>query len=87
MAKVIFTPWKRHSELLAVRSQFYPAPDYDGPDMRSQACATVRKPYTIPLLYIYIYISKVQKKTKEKRMLTPLQGWSVEAPRKPPTSC
>ncbi|PTU25565.1 hypothetical protein P175DRAFT_0448379 [Aspergillus ochraceoroseus IBT 24754] len=41
MAKVIFTPWKRHSELLAVRRQFYPSPDYDGADMRSQACATV----------------------------------------------
>ncbi|RDK36866.1 glyoxylase [Aspergillus phoenicis ATCC 13157] len=41
MAKVIFTPWKEHSQLLAVRSQFYPAPFYDGPDMRSKACATV----------------------------------------------
>ncbi|BCR99571.1 rRNA-processing protein LAS1 [Aspergillus luchuensis] len=41
MPKVIFTPWKEHSQLLAVRSQFYPAPFYDGPDMRSKACATV----------------------------------------------
>ncbi|PYI08967.1 glyoxylase [Aspergillus sclerotiicarbonarius CBS 121057] len=41
MAKVIFTPWKEHSQLLAVRGQFYPAPFYDGPDMRSKACATV----------------------------------------------
>ncbi|PWY94288.1 glyoxylase [Aspergillus sclerotioniger CBS 115572] len=41
MAKVIFTPWKEHSSLLAVRGQFYPAPFYDGPDMRSKACATV----------------------------------------------
>ncbi|KAL2830047.1 beta-lactamase-like protein [Aspergillus cavernicola] len=41
MAKVIFTPWKTHSELLAVRNQFYPIPEYDGPDMRSHACATV----------------------------------------------
>ncbi|CBF71531.1 predicted protein [Aspergillus nidulans FGSC A4] len=41
MAKVIFTPWKRHSDLLAVRKQFYPPPEYDGPDLRSQACATV----------------------------------------------
>ncbi|KAL4758114.1 rRNA-processing protein LAS1 [Aspergillus foveolatus] len=40
MAKVIFTPWKRHSDLLAVRKQFYPPPEYDGPDLRSQACAT-----------------------------------------------
>ncbi|KAL2851482.1 Las1-like-domain-containing protein [Aspergillus pseudoustus] len=41
MAKFIFTPWKHHSDLLAVRSQFYPDPDYDGPDMRAQACNTV----------------------------------------------
>ncbi|KAL3486638.1 Las1-like-domain-containing protein [Aspergillus germanicus] len=41
MAKFIFTPWKHHSDLLAVRSQFYPDPEYDGPDMRSAACATV----------------------------------------------
>ncbi|KAL4779489.1 Las1-like-domain-containing protein [Aspergillus varians] len=41
MSKVIFTPWKTHSDLLAVRSQFYPAPEYTGPDLRSQACATV----------------------------------------------
>ncbi|KAL5046005.1 Las1-like-domain-containing protein [Aspergillus fruticulosus] len=41
MAKVIFTPWKTHSDLLAVRNQFYPPPEYDGPDLRSQACATV----------------------------------------------
>ncbi|CEL03380.1 hypothetical protein ASPCAL04535 [Aspergillus calidoustus] len=41
MAKFIFTPWKHHSDLLTVRSQFYPDPEYDGPDMRSAACATV----------------------------------------------
>ncbi|PWY67203.1 glyoxylase [Aspergillus heteromorphus CBS 117.55] len=41
MAKVIFTPWKEHSQLLAVRGQFYPLPFHDGPDMRSKACATV----------------------------------------------
>lgn len=41
MSKVIFTPWKTHSDLLAVRNQFYPAPEYTGPDMRSKACATV----------------------------------------------
>ncbi|KAL6229683.1 Las1-like-domain-containing protein [Aspergillus navahoensis] len=41
MSKVIFTPWKTHSDLLAVRNQFYPPPEYDGPDLRSQACATV----------------------------------------------
>ncbi|KAL4994870.1 Las1-like-domain-containing protein [Aspergillus recurvatus] len=41
MAKVIFTPWKTHSDLLAVRNQFYPPPEYGGPDLRSQACATV----------------------------------------------
>ncbi|KAL4867556.1 hypothetical protein BDV12DRAFT_186609 [Aspergillus spectabilis] len=41
MAKVIFTPWKTHADLLAVRSQFYPAAQYDGPDMRAHACATV----------------------------------------------
>ncbi|KAL2821513.1 Las1-like-domain-containing protein [Aspergillus granulosus] len=41
MAKFIFTPWKYHSDLLAVRSQFYPDPEYDGPDLRAQACATV----------------------------------------------
>ncbi|KAG2416381.1 hypothetical protein HFD88_007596 [Aspergillus terreus] len=41
MAKVIFTPWKEHSQLLAVRDQFYPPPTYDGPDLRSKACATI----------------------------------------------
>ncbi|PKY03541.1 Metallo-hydrolase/oxidoreductase [Aspergillus campestris IBT 28561] len=41
MAKVIFTPWKDASELLAVRSFFYPAESYDGTDMRSTACAIV----------------------------------------------
>lgn len=41
MAKVIFTPWKEHSQLLAVRDQFYPPLTYDGPDLRSKACATV----------------------------------------------
>ncbi|PYH93679.1 glyoxylase [Aspergillus ellipticus CBS 707.79] len=41
MAKVIFTPWKEHSQLLAARGEFYPLPFYDGPDMRSKACATV----------------------------------------------
>ncbi|KAL3473081.1 Las1-like protein, partial [Aspergillus californicus] len=41
MAKVIFTPWKSHADLLAVRNQFYPPPEYAGPDMRSHACATV----------------------------------------------
>lgn len=42
MAKVIFTPWKEHSQLLDVRSQLYPPPGYDGPDMRPIACARVR---------------------------------------------
>ncbi|RAL14618.1 Metallo-hydrolase/oxidoreductase [Aspergillus homomorphus CBS 101889] len=41
MAKVIFTPWKEQSQLLVVRNQFYPPPLYDGPDLRSKACATV----------------------------------------------
>ncbi|KAL4957701.1 Las1-like-domain-containing protein [Aspergillus filifer] len=41
MAKVIFTPWKHTSDLLSVRSQFYPAPEYEGPDLRERACATV----------------------------------------------
>lgn len=41
MAKVIFTAWKSQSQLLNVRDEFYPAPGYNGPDMRSHACATV----------------------------------------------
>ncbi|KAL4802091.1 Las1-like-domain-containing protein [Aspergillus unguis] len=41
MAKVIFTPWKTPSDLLAVRNQFYPLPDYQGPDLRRNACETV----------------------------------------------
>ncbi|EAW13139.1 rRNA-processing protein LAS1 [Aspergillus clavatus NRRL 1] len=41
MAKVVFTPWKEHSQLLSVRNQFYPPPGYEGPDMRSKACALV----------------------------------------------
>lgn len=44
MAKVVFTPWKFQSQLLAVRDQFYPLPSYDGPDLRSQACAKVYIP-------------------------------------------
>ncbi|KAH2547130.1 hypothetical protein KXW12_005895 [Aspergillus fumigatus] len=41
MAKVFFTPWKDHLQLLTVRNQFYPPPAYDGPDLRPNACATV----------------------------------------------
>lgn len=41
MAKVIFTAWKSKSQLLDVRGEFYPPPSYDGPDMRSHACAMV----------------------------------------------
>ncbi|KAL4930865.1 rRNA-processing protein LAS1 [Aspergillus undulatus] len=41
MAKVIFTPWKHTSDLLAVRNYFYPPPEYEGPDLRERACATV----------------------------------------------
>lgn len=41
MAKVIFTAWKNKSQLAEVRSEFYPSPSYDGPDMRSHACAVV----------------------------------------------
>lgn len=42
MAKVIFTPWRTQSQLLDVRSQFYPPSSYAGPDLRSHACARVR---------------------------------------------
>ncbi|KAL4920484.1 Las1-like-domain-containing protein [Aspergillus aurantiobrunneus] len=41
MSKVTFTPWKTTSDLLSVRAQFYPPPEYTGPDLRSRACATV----------------------------------------------
>ncbi|KAJ5690128.1 hypothetical protein N7462_004520 [Penicillium macrosclerotiorum] len=41
MAKLVFTAWKTKSQLLDVRNEFYPLPSYDGPDMRSHACATV----------------------------------------------
>ena len=41
MAKVTFTAWKTKAQLLDVRSEFYPPAMYDGPDMRSHACATV----------------------------------------------
>ncbi|KAB8257934.1 ATP-NAD kinase-like domain-containing protein [Aspergillus pseudonomiae] len=41
MSKIIFTPWKEQSELQSVRDHFYPPPMFDGPDMRSRACATV----------------------------------------------
>lgn len=41
MAKVIFTAWKDKSQLLGVRSEFYPSASYEGPDLRSHACATV----------------------------------------------
>lgn len=41
MAKVVFTPWKTQSQLLAVRDQFYPPSSHNGPDLRPQACAKV----------------------------------------------
>ncbi|KAJ5653915.1 hypothetical protein N7490_000918 [Penicillium lividum] len=41
MAKVIFTAWKNKAQLAEVRSEFYPSPSYDGPDMRTHACAVV----------------------------------------------
>ncbi|OQD74806.1 hypothetical protein PENDEC_c009G00787 [Penicillium decumbens] len=41
MSKLIFTPWKSKSQLLDVRNEFYPPPSYNGPDLRSHACATV----------------------------------------------
>jgi ribosomal biogenesis protein LAS1 len=41
MAKVIFTAWKTKAQLLDVRNEFYPPSSYNGPDMRSHACATV----------------------------------------------
>jgi len=44
MAKVTFTAWKIKAQLLQVRSEFYPPSMYDGPDMRSHACATVDAP-------------------------------------------
>ncbi|KAN0067770.1 Las1-like domain containing protein [Elaphomyces granulatus] len=40
MPNFIFTPWKNESELLAVRSQFYP-PGPPVPDLRTDACRTV----------------------------------------------
>ncbi|CRG84402.1 hypothetical protein PISL3812_01694 [Talaromyces islandicus] len=40
MPKIIFTPWRDSSELLNVRSQFYP-PSPAGPDLRVNACRTV----------------------------------------------
>lgn len=52
MAKVIFTPWKDASELLAVRSFFYPAESYDGTDMRSTACAIVRLSLLTYILFL-----------------------------------
>ncbi|KNG80658.1 hypothetical protein ANOM_011148 [Aspergillus nomiae NRRL 13137] len=41
MSKIIFTPWKEQSELQSVRDHFYPPSMFNGPDMRSRACATV----------------------------------------------
>ncbi|KAL1956025.1 hypothetical protein VTO42DRAFT_7840 [Malbranchea cinnamomea] len=41
MPRIHFTPWKDHSELVALRDQFFPPPSYDGPDMREQACSLV----------------------------------------------
>ncbi|PGH05152.1 hypothetical protein AJ80_08388 [Polytolypa hystricis UAMH7299] len=41
MPRLQFTPWKESSELLSVRNQFYPAPSYEGPDMRAKACSQV----------------------------------------------
>ncbi|EEP80168.1 conserved hypothetical protein [Uncinocarpus reesii 1704] len=41
MPQLQFTPWKERSQLVAVRDQFYPPLDYNGPDMRPQASALV----------------------------------------------
>ncbi|KAI1984825.1 hypothetical protein LOZ53_005318 [Ophidiomyces ophidiicola] len=41
MSQLQFTPWKEHSQLLAVRYQFYPPPSYKGPDLRATASALV----------------------------------------------
>ncbi|WEW61034.1 hypothetical protein PRK78_006523 [Emydomyces testavorans] len=41
MPRLQFTPWKNHSQLVAVRDQFYPPPGYQGPDMRTEASALV----------------------------------------------
>lgn len=66
MAKVIFTPWKTQSQLLSVRSQFYPSPSYTGSDMRSKACATVsNKILWKSILYIYLKKSKKFIKMKD----------------------
>ncbi|KAI1984271.1 hypothetical protein LOZ54_004583 [Ophidiomyces ophidiicola] len=44
MSQLQFTPWKEHSQLLAVRYQFYPPPSYKGPDLRATASALVQLP-------------------------------------------
>ncbi|PGH04556.1 hypothetical protein GX51_03387 [Blastomyces parvus] len=43
MPRLQFTPWKEPSELLSVRSQFYPSMTTTGEpaDVRARACSTV----------------------------------------------
>ena len=54
MAKVIFTPWKQHSQLLEVRNQFYPPPEYDGRDIRPMACARVSR--AIAFFFFFFFL-------------------------------
>ncbi|KGM91743.1 rRNA-processing protein LAS1 [Paracoccidioides brasiliensis Pb18] len=41
MPRLQFTPWKELSELLAIRSQFYPSTSEEPADMRAKACSLV----------------------------------------------
>jgi hypothetical protein len=43
MPDFTFTPWKDEGELLTVRRQFYPSGP-PVPDLRADACRTVRDP-------------------------------------------
>jgi hypothetical protein len=72
MAKVIFTAWKTKAQLLDVRSEFYPPSLYNGPDMRSHACATVCE---------HSQITETSAQANGKT------GGGVETTRQCPTSC
>lgn len=60
MAKVIFTAWKTKAQLLDVRSEFYPPSLYNGPDMRSHACATVCEPSQIIRALLKLMVQQVE---------------------------
>lgn len=49
MAHVVWTPWRKHGELLTVRSQLYPPKASVEPDRRREACNLVSWHHSLKL--------------------------------------